>query len=118
MGDTASFPRSKERGFIEALRRPADQTSDAGAFRVQKNAASLKPLSVVVWCPTRRPFPRSKERGFIEAMHQFGDCPLPTNFPRSKERGFIEAMQDLITCERHYNFPRSKERGFIEACDS
>ena len=64
----AIFPRSKERGLIEA----------GGVHDV------LHSVQV---------FPRSKERGLIEAdgdSDTVADC---ITFPRSKERGLIEAMR-------------------------
>ena len=87
---TAWFPRSNERGSIEA------KTYLAGAYRLFK-------------------FPRSNERGSIEAPQH----PLKRRdgeaFPRSNERGSIEAFRrrkpDLLLSE----FPRSNERGSIEA---
>ena len=108
------FPRSKERGFIEA----------SGGAQIQVPPSH---------------FPRSKERGFIEAPVQVVVVGHLVFFPRSKERGFIEAQQNLwkwlkvlsfrvqknaASLKRnlmanprlkYLYFPRSKERGFIEA---
>ena len=62
------FPRSKERGLIEAC------FSCGGYFSYY------------------RYFPRSKERGLIEAQ-RLGSLPNTVSiFPRSKERGLIEAQ--------------------------
>ena len=60
------FPRSKERGLIEAFL--------AGGFSNSDPA-----------------FPRSKERGLIEAYMQTTQRRTRKTFPRSKERGLIEA---------------------------
>ena len=63
---TCFFPRSKERGLIEATR--------------------------LVECPSSKDrFPRSKERGLIEADIAAYDTLQNERFPRSKERGLIEA---------------------------
>ena len=68
-----SLPRSKERGLIEALRlEPLEAITQA--FRVQKNAASLK-----LWSLQQPTFgainlPRSKERGLIEAVPDVPEC--------------------------------------------
>ena len=110
-----NLPRSKERGFIEAL------------------PALIKRGRAVV-------LPRSKERGFIEAERPGVGAVAGTVLPRSKERGFIEAIVPqlgLDFCFRAFrarksaaslkphpsvsasaksiDLPRSKERGFIEA---
>ena len=60
------FPRSSERGSIEALLRTAANAA-IGAF------------------------PRSSERGSIEAMRVRFLCGPMVLFPRSSERGSIEA---------------------------
>jgi len=61
------FPRSKDRGLIEA----AEATRSAGS------AAN---------------FPRSKDRGLIEARPESSLTIIATTFPRSKDRGLIEAI--------------------------
>ena len=61
------FPRSKERGLIEATQRRSRSTAADSAFRVRKNAASLKQQSLGLLARRRHSFPRSKERGLIEA---------------------------------------------------
>ena len=85
------LPRSKERGLIEATLELL-YPHFSSTFRVQKNAASLKPL---VCTQPVQPFdllPRSKERGLIEArLHQSQAFEGLHSLPRSKERGLIEA---------------------------
>ena len=84
------FPRSKERGLIEACVPRMSQAE-------------------------RLSFPRSKERGLIEAnllSHVFRLTPA---FPRSKERGLIEAFPLHPIERQQLHFPSSKERGLIEA---
>ena len=62
------FPRSKERGLIEALVADVLEYYPDVGFRVRKNAASLKHCLGKVSQPQKQnAFPRSKERGLIEA---------------------------------------------------
>jgi hypothetical protein len=86
------FPRSTERGPIEASSGNSCVTDNASDFRVQQNAAPLK-------------------RGI--------DYPIYVSFllfPRSTERGPIEASRTYLHGTRNwYSFPRSTERGPIEA---
>ena len=63
----SAFPRSKERGFIEAFPFRY-QHPTTPSFRVQKNAASLKRDGLDQDIGVLLRFPRSKERGFIEAF--------------------------------------------------
>ena len=60
------LPRSKERGLIEAG-TGLSMAVLSMAFRVRKNAASLKPPSGRVYWAHTASLPRSKERGLIEA---------------------------------------------------
>ena len=72
-GACGPFPRSKERGLIEAERIVRIQVELPPTFRVRKNAASLKlAMSARNFSPVLS-FPRSKERGLIEA-----DAPITT----------------------------------------
>ena len=64
--ETKHLPRSKERGLIEAASRRFCAISHR-PFRVQKNAASLKPRQGSCNGGRDAMFPRSKERGLIEA---------------------------------------------------
>ncbi len=62
------FPRSYERGPIEAL--PFRRESSAQhAFRVPMNAAPLKLVIAAASCSAASSFPRSYERGPIEASN-------------------------------------------------
>ena len=128
------------RGTRKTARNPVIyRTSNKGSFRVQKNAASLKPGRKRQSSAFDIAFPRSKERGFIEAREQPSLLIWTSFFPRSKERGFIEARIAKGRAKRRrsfrvqknaaslklgfsfavqalgHRFPRSKERGFIEA---
>ena len=117
-GELVNFPRSPERGFVEAR-----------SYRASRFYADC--------------FPRSPERGFVEARL---DHVLPMFlriFPRSPERGFVEAVPPAQiqriedwTFRAHpsaaslkrtapaepqnpiKSFPRSPERGFVEAVES
>ena len=88
------FPRSKERGFIEA-ENCHEWAADYFPFRVQKNAASLKRDQLLGRYLDSLRFPRSKERGFIEATVAITHFLIHMFFPRSKERGFIEALFEI-----------------------
>ena len=135
----APFPRSKERGLIEADGYYGASAVGAFPFRVRKNAASLKPHRRARLPIETHAFPRSKERGLIEANAWSGSKtvsasfrvrknaaslkPIPgpggpviprSDFPRSKERGLIEAPPLPGRCSAAYPFPRSKERGLMK----
>ena len=84
------FPRSHERGPIEAIPTQPPFRSFY-TFRVHTNAAPLKPILRLGVLTLRQPFPRSHERGPIEASRCSGAFRLATFFPRSHERGPIEA---------------------------
>ena len=61
------FPRSKERGPIEAVGLVGYGVEASEDFRAQKSAAPLKPERLVTVHDPHEAFPRSKERGPIEA---------------------------------------------------
>src|SRR5437016_3739669 len=84
------FPRSDDRGLIEALRWTLAPDS-ATYFRDQMIAASLKPhtLPSIIRIPS---FPRSDDRGLIEARRPWQDQKWGCSFPRSDDRGLIEAF--------------------------
>jgi len=93
------FPRSHERGPVEASTTPARTTAARGPFRALTSAAPLKPTCHSP--PKEKParFPRSHERGPVEAS-----SPWPTRtkwlcFPRSHERGPVEAARAGIPRE-------------------
>src|SRR5437870_4861625 len=60
------FPRSDDRGLIEACCRVTGQHGPQH-FRDQMIAASLKPYITVTSTPALMLFPRSDDRGLIEA---------------------------------------------------
>ncbi len=87
------FPRSNERGLIEAVRPMRRRTLGPTTFRAQMIAASLKPITY---------------RAGVGRVNQ--------HFPRSIDRGLIEASLRGRTLDRaRLDFPRSIDRGLIEA---
>ncbi len=66
------FPRSAERGSIEALASPSTLTPCAVSFHVRLSVAPLKPCGRVVLPVNEAMFPRSAERGSIEATGEAG----------------------------------------------
>ncbi len=92
MGKVAAvFPRSNERGSIEAKQRQA-MSGKSMAFRVQTNAAPLKRTPGTEYSRRIEGFPRSNERGSIEAALPRRSLRRWRDFPRSNERGSIEAV--------------------------
>ena len=62
------FPRSAERGSIEALACPVRQAGQERRFHVRLSVAPLK-RPQEAWAPiSDSSFPRSAERGSIEAL--------------------------------------------------
>ena len=61
------FPRSNERGSIEARTSAAGMRYGSAGFHVRMNVAQLKRVAFAVLAGNRQPFPRSNERGSIEA---------------------------------------------------
>ncbi len=110
-----SFPRSNERGSIEAHRRfepvkPDDEfprSNERGSIEAQPGIACSGVGSYT--------FPRSNERGSIEAPRIYPRSSQGARFPRSNERGSIEADASGNEQSRARMFPRSNERGSIEA---
>ena len=90
VGERAVFPRSHERGPIEAY-------------------LHLLNFALIFF------FPRSHERGPIEARDFVSDELPDSSFPRSHERGPIEAVPLGTLLVASAFFPRSHERGPIEA---
>ena len=111
----SKFPRSRERGPIEADRRWAQGwwfgwyfrahvsaaplkrrmhaacSHHAKDFRAHVSAAPLKPPASRRGQRSTATFPRSRERGPIEARKRTSCAISPKRFPRSRERGPIEA---------------------------
>ena len=73
------FPRSKERGLIEAFYNWVDICRVA-TFRVRKSAASLKRIAFAISEACVVVFPRSKERGLIEAARMTTYLLAPCTF--------------------------------------
>ena len=88
------FPRSSERGPIEALGILTMLSTVGNYFRAHLSAAPLKLANQIAGRRNVTGFPRSSERGPIEARES--SCPLAHlahgGFPRSSERGPIEAQ--------------------------
>ena len=93
---TACFPRSSERGSVEAVPHGIGGSNARGAFRVLRNAAPLKPRLSKKTKEIPRRFPRSSERGSVEAAICYDVINnLNADFPRSSERGSVEAIRKL-----------------------
>ena len=97
-----AFPRSYERGSIEATPFDSLHVSAGDRFHVRMNVAQLKRSDSSDSERRLRWFPRSYERGSIEAISM---CLMARRagigmFPRSYERGSIEALccADIRTC--------------------
>ena len=85
------FPRSNERGSIETQTYMPQAAQEYISFHVRMNVAQLK----------------RKWHG-LDGRRLCG-------FPRSNERGSIEAAFGGLVSFSHDRFPRSNERGSIEA---
>ena len=86
------FPRSAERGSIEAVSSRAASCLRVPRFHAQLSVAPLKPRDARRQPNARQPeFPRSAERGSIEANVVEQSVAESEEFPRSAERGSIEA---------------------------
>src|SRR5205085_741533 len=86
------FPRSAERGSIEAVSSRAASCLRVPRFHAQLSVAPLKPRDARRQPNARQPeFPRSAERGSIEANVVEQSAAALQVFPRSAERGSIEA---------------------------
>ncbi len=92
MRDLSSlFPRSDERGSIEAGSLRASLQGVSTCFHVRMNVALLKLVVNNHSSRSIHKFPRSDERGSIEATRPFPTATHSPRFPRSDERGSIEA---------------------------
>jgi len=110
------FPRSRERGPIEAMYIGLMSNPDATGFRAHVSAAPLKQLVFVQLQQVAAWFPRSRERGPIEAR--------PLNYLTSSRSSGFRAHVSAAPLKhalarqppvRPAAFPRSRERGPIEA---
>ena len=112
----AEFPRSADRGPIEARVASRCRSIRLRDFRDQLIAAPLKHA-----CATRHAcgaarFPRSADRGPIEARWRHALQRRHPLFPRSADRGPIEALRRAsVVGSGSAAFPRSADRGPIEA---
>ena len=86
------FPRSIERGSIEALLQLAEEGQLLSGFPRSIERGSIEALRPKRSQPGRKKFPRSIERGSIEAIIGNRKRRLIGKFPRSIERGSIEAF--------------------------
>ena len=91
IGPLGLFPRSNERGSIEALCSCTQVVVRFTGFHVRMNVAQLKQFVVHLLAAFHVTFPRSNERGSIEARQRPVKAEAPVAFPRSNERGSIEA---------------------------
>ncbi len=94
------FPRSYERGSIEASPHRLPKTARWRCFHVHMNVALLKRVPGDLKHIADGEFPRSYERGSIEAAHQVPTRLRLAAFPRSYERGSIEASCRPNKCTR------------------
>jgi len=69
------FPRSTDRGLIEARFATPTRVGGPTHFRDQLIAASLKPSSGTLLIGCANSFPRSTDRGLIEAILRFMRIP-------------------------------------------
>ena len=134
------FPRSKDRGLIEA---PTTAASSTGMrwFPRSKDRGLIEATTSVA-CPARSPtFPRSKDRGLIEATRRksfwtaesggFRDRKIAASL-KPVSRGVVShaayhvsaiersrphrsRYRSQVGKRRKWKFPRSKDRGLIEA---
>ena len=109
----AVFPRSSERGPIEAF-SASPRPSCLRAFRVHPNAAPLKPFGAAGLPVSFGRFPRSSERGPIEADYR---VPPPDQADAFRVHPNAAPLKpdELEDGEDAVIFPRSSERGPIEA---
>ena len=134
----SSFPRSEDRGLIEAgfRRRPK---AFRPVFPRSEDRGLIEAMPLLSYQSIRWQFPRSEDRGLIEAGYKFFASPAPASFPRSEDRGLIEAGCPTACPHRCRDFrdpriaaslkrlcflalpclalpfPRSEDRGLIEA---
>ncbi len=109
------FPRSKDRGPIEACRCGFCVICGGCGFRGRKIAAPLKPKKRGrdAWNRTR--FRGRKIAAPLKPLPSAAVFAVNWQFPRSKDRGPIEATDDRIIARIVSKFPRSEDRGPIEA---
>ncbi len=109
------FPRSIERGLIEAVGPWIKIGLAPFAFRVQLNAASLKQHGYPLPGTTAAPFRVQLNAASLKPLIKLFTMRSRRCFPRSIERGLIEATGLIACAEQQATFPRSIERGLIEA---
>src|SRR5579875_293003 len=90
-----AFPRSFDRGPIEAMRIERTRDTRTDYFRDHLIAAPLMLGVVCGRAVCKDLFPRSFDRGPIEAWRPAGDQIGKTLFPRSFDRGPIEALSSI-----------------------
>ena len=88
---SSTFPRSKERGLIEAVCFTIGWISVELPFRVRKSAASLKPGSLGTNTGLGETFRVRKSAASLKRVLVLVARLQLDDFPRSKERGLIEA---------------------------
>ncbi len=134
------FPRSAERGSIEAIFCLCVYGPPLRCFHVRLSVAPLKHPRIHVGSDTARnrfhvrlsvaPLKRVWSRCAGGPVGRFHvrlsvaplkrpsprvSCPSADRFPRSAERGSIEASSQWRNADCDHRFPRSAERGSIEA---
>jgi len=92
---TGRFPRSTERGPIEATLRTLERSRRV-AFRVQQNAAPLKPLSFQFGSVNQVTFRVQQNAAPLKPAYAESVRGVVQPFPRSTERGPIEAFVRLL----------------------
>ena len=74
-----AFPRSNERGSIEAFARSFSEDKTRSSFHVRMNVAQLKRFGRMIKECVQALFPRSNERGSIEASARHPCRPRPAH---------------------------------------
>ena len=109
------FPRSSERGSVEAWQVPEKPRLLRAAFRVLRNAAPLKPDLGMVVEGQDPPFRVLRNAAPLKPAYFGQSATRLGSFPRSSERGSVEAGVKAECCTTRCRFPRSSERGSVEA---
>src|SRR5258708_15976891 len=87
----SEFPRSRDRGPIEAMKCRGSTAAARKHFRDHVIAAPLKHHTHRTVRLILAPFPRSRDPGPIEAISPLAGPPGELVLPRSRDRGPIEA---------------------------
>src|SRR5579883_521721 len=110
-----AFPRSSERGPIEAA-IPRNLSIHSCHFRAHPSAAPLKPISKPFTFSATKTFPRSSERGPIEASRKDGPREgKDFHFRAHPSAAPLKLQRIHFSQHSRFRFPRSSERGPIEA---